>query len=179
MALAETSSAVVPYVTTFPPGRSRRTSGVPARLRHSAASAAGIPPRVSECPGRCATRTCARGKRSRRRERGHAVPGLAGGHPAHPLQTENFGRFLSKAQVPEVHRVEGAAHDADGRAHLRFVAAGRINAVLLSDLAAAEHDVLLRSETFEAHRAARMQLVGRNADLGAQAVFETVGESRG
>ena len=79
----------------------------------------------------------------RRRERGHAVPGLAGGHPAHPLQTENVGSFLSKAQVPEVHRVEGAAHDADGRAHLRFVAAGRINAVLLPDLAAAEHDVLL------------------------------------
>src|SRR5690349_4055472 len=40
-----------------------------------------------------------------------------------------------------------------------------------ADLAAAEHDVLLRGETFQADGAARVQLVGRDADLGAQAVL--------
>src|SRR5439155_13891054 len=49
---------------------------------------------------------------------------------------------------------------------------------LLPDLAAAENDVLLRSEALQAHRAARVQLVGRDADLRAQAVFEAVGKSR-
>jgi len=43
-----------------------------------------------------------------------------------------------------------------------------------ANLAAAEHHVLLRGEALEAHRAARMQLVGRNADLRAQAVFEAI-----
>src|SRR2546427_13135383 len=47
-----------------------------------------------------------------------------------------------------------------------------------ANLAAAEDHVLLRGEALEAHRAARMQLVGGNADLRAQAVFETVGETR-
>src|SRR2546430_17082933 len=50
---------------------------------------------------------------------------------------------------------------------------------LLPDLAAAEHDVLLRGEALQAHRTARMQLVGRNADLRAEAVLEAVGEARG
>src|SRR2546425_605413 len=47
-----------------------------------------------------------------------------------------------------------------------------------ANLAAAEDHVLLRGEALEAHRAARMQLVGRNADLRAQAVLEAVGEAR-
>ncbi len=42
----------------------------------------------------------------------------------------------------------------------------------------AEHDVLLRGEAFEAHRAARVQLVGGDADLRAEAVLEAVGEAR-
>src|SRR5438132_1188506 len=50
---------------------------------------------------------------------------------------------------------------------------------LLPDLAAAEHDVLLRGEALQAHGPSRVQLVGRDADLRAEAVFEAVGEARG
>jgi hypothetical protein len=44
-------------------------------------------------------------------------------------------------------------------------------------MSGSQHDPLLRGEAFEADRAARVQLVGRDADLGAEAVFEAVGES--
>src|SRR5258706_7587656 len=70
----------------------------------------------------------------RRCERRNAVPGLARGHPAHELQAQDLRRLLREAQVPEVHRVEGAAHDADGRAHLRFVAAGKFNVAVVQVL---------------------------------------------
>jgi hypothetical protein len=55
----------------------------------------------------------------RRRERRAAVPGPSGGHPAHARKAEDLRRLLRKAQVPEVHRVESAAHDADRRAFSR------------------------------------------------------------
>src|SRR6185312_2550568 len=45
-----------------------------------------------------------------------------------------------------------------------------------ADLSAAEHDPFLAGQSFEAHRPPRMQLAGRNADLGAEAVLEAVGE---
>src|SRR5690606_42027128 len=38
---------------------------------------------------------------------------------------------------------------------------------------------LHRGEPFQPDRAACMQAVGRNADLGAQAVFETIGKAGG
>src|SRR5512135_171518 len=52
-------------------------------------------------------------------------------------------------------------------------------AKLVAHLPVAQHDPLLRREAFEPHRAARMELVGGDADLGAQAVLEAVGEARG
>src|SRR5258708_33478354 len=55
----------------------------------------------------------------RRRERCAAVPGPSGGHPSHPREAEDLRRLLREAQVSEVHRVEGAAHDADWRAFSR------------------------------------------------------------
>src|SRR5574343_1157022 len=42
----------------------------------------------------------------------------------------------------------------------------------------AEHDPLLAGQAFEADRAAGVDLVGRDADFGTQAVFETIGEAR-
>src|SRR5512134_374278 len=48
-----------------------------------------------------------------------------------------------------------------------------------ADLAVAEDDVLLGGQALEADRAARVQLVGRDADFGAQSVLVTVGEARG
>src|SRR5258706_2537635 len=44
-------------------------------------------------------------------------------------------------------------------------------------LAVAQHDPLLRGEALEPNGPARVQLVGRDADLGAQAVLVTVGEA--
>src|SRR5690242_268703 len=41
----------------------------------------------------------------------------------------------------------------------------------------AEHDPLLRREALEPHGPARVQLVGGDADLGAEAVLEAVGEA--
>src|SRR5262249_37990309 len=45
-----------------------------------------------------------------------AVPRPACGHPAHAREAEDLRRLLGEPQVPEMHRVEGAAHDADGGA---------------------------------------------------------------
>ena len=52
-----------------------------------------------------------------------------------------------------------------------------LTAVPTADLAVAEHDALERGEALEPDRAARVQLVGGDADLGAQAVLEAVGEA--
>src|SRR3954464_10343902 len=49
---------------------------------------------------------------------------------------------------------------------------------LLAKLSVANYDVLLRRQSLEPHRAARMQLVGGDADLCAQAVFIAVGKAR-
>src|SRR5207253_1920909 len=46
------------------------------------------------------------------------------------------------------------------------------------DLALAQHDPLLGRETLQPHRPARMELVGGDADLRAEAVLEAVGEAR-
>jgi hypothetical protein len=42
----------------------------------------------------------------------------------------------------------------------------------------ADDDELLRRQAFEADRSARVQLVGGDADLGAEAVLVAVGEAR-
>src|SRR5262245_44126138 len=49
----------------------------------------------------------------------------------------------------------------------------------LSDLSGAEHDVLEGSEALEPDRAARVQLVGRDADFRSQAVLVAVGKAGG
>src|SRR5215472_8208230 len=49
----------------------------------------------------------------------------------------------------------------------------------LTYLPAAEHDPLLAGQALESDRSARVELVGRDADLRAQPVFEAVGEARG
>src|ERR1700755_238183 len=54
----------------------------------------------------------------------------------------------------------------------------RPSAKSVAHVAVAEHDPLLRREAFEADRAPGVQLVGRDADLRAEAVFEAVGEAR-
>src|SRR5438477_387785 len=46
-----------------------------------------------------------------------------------------------------------------------------------ADVSVSEHDPLLRREAHESDGAARMKLVGRDADLGAQPVLEAVGEA--
>ena len=46
-------------------------------------------------------------------------------------------------------------------------------------LPAASYDVLVRGELPQPHRSARMQPVGADADLGAEAELEAVGEARG
>src|SRR5258707_8750991 len=52
-------------------------------------------------------------------------------------------------------------------------------APLTADFAVAEDDVFLRRQTLEPDRTARVQLVGRDADFGAQAVLVAVGEAGG
>ncbi len=49
---------------------------------------------------------------------------------------------------------------------------------LAAQLAITDHDVLLAGQTFETHRAAGVQLISRNANLGTQSVFEAIGEAR-
>ena len=45
-------------------------------------------------------------------------------------------------------------------------------------LAIAAQNPLVAAEAFDTHRAARMQLVGRDAHFGAEAVFSTIGKAR-
>ena len=44
------------------------------------------------------------------------------------------------------------------------------------DLARATHHILVTGELFDAHRAARMEFIGGNADFRAHAEFAAVGE---
>ena len=48
----------------------------------------------------------------------------------------------------------------------------------LSYLSIAKDDELLRSQTFQSYRAARVQFVGADTDFGAEAVFKTIGKAR-
>src|ERR1700730_17171369 len=45
------------------------------------------------------------------------------------------------------------------------------------DLPRSQHDPLAAGEAFESDRSPRMELVGRDADLGAEPVLEAVGEA--
>ena len=78
-----------------------------------------------------------------------------------------LAHLLGGAQMPEMDRVEGAAEDAD--------AAGPRS---LANLAVPVHVVLVGGELAEAHRPARVQAVRADADLGAEAELEAVGEAR-
>src|SRR5690349_11577256 len=49
---------------------------------------------------------------------------------------------------------------------------------LLADLTVATHLVLVRRELAQPHRSARVQAIGADADLGAEAELEAVGEAR-
>ena len=49
--------------------------------------------------------------------------------------------------------------------------------VLNADLAVAEYDPLLRRQAFKADWATGVDLVGRDADFGAEAIFKTIGKT--
>src|SRR5471032_2865518 len=49
--------------------------------------------------------------------------------------------------------------------------------LLSAKLTVTDHDVLLAGQAFQTDRAAGVQLISRNADLGTQSVFETIGEA--
>src|SRR5450432_1348254 len=53
----------------------------------------------------------------------------------------------------------------------------RSSATSATHVPVAQHDPLLRGEAFEAHRPARVELAGRDADLGAEPVLVAVGEA--
>ncbi len=78
------------------------------------------------------------------------------------------------------HALAHAARAQDDDLHLaRTEEGGSAPAAVRScaDVALAEHHPLERGESLDAHRAARMEFVGADADLGAQAVLEAVGET--
>lgn len=59
-----------------------------------------------------------------------------------------------------------------------IIKAEKCSNALLPHLPAAEDDVLRRRECLQAHRAARVELLGADADLRAEAELEAVGEAR-
>src|SRR5690606_3647465 len=80
--------------------------------------------------------------------------------------------FQHRPQMPEVHRVEGTTEDPDRRSRRHAAALP-----LLTDLAISQDNELLRGQPFQADRAARVQLVGADTDLGTKTVLETVGKA--
>src|SRR3989344_5428193 len=49
---------------------------------------------------------------------------------------------------------------------------------LFADVPIPEHDEFHRCQSFKSYRSARVQLVGGDADLGAEAIFKAVGKTR-
>ena len=69
------------------------------------------------------------------------------------------------AQLP-FHHSQFTIHQSGGSAAGRSVA----------DRPVSDYDVFLAGQALQSHRASGMQFAGADADLGAQAVFKTVGE---
>ena len=95
---------------------------------------------------------------------------LAGRHQQHPIEPQLERRLLGEHQVPDVRRVERAPENAD-RGDLPPTPDS-------PDLAVAVDDVLERGQLAQADRPARMELLGRVADLGPHPELEPVGEAR-
>lgn len=95
---------------------------------------------------------------------------LARRYKAYVLELQAGQRFLRQAQVTKVNRVEGTTENPDWFQ----------NRVSHSNphMAVTQHDVFLRSQTFQAHRSAGVDFIGGNPDLRPQAVFETIGKAR-
>jgi len=87
--------------------------------------------------------------------RSAAVTRIAGLHEDDFLHGQMLQRRSAIGEVRVVNRIEGCRQGCDGH--------------LLPDLAVSEDDVFLRRQSFQAHRTASVQLVGRDSDLGTQA----------
>ena len=139
--------------------RVRRVGGAGAVELHARdLQRSGPPPR----PARSA-RAAASGPGSSSSTRWGASPDR---HQHHPVELQLDPRLLRADEMSQVRRVERPAEDADAR-HL------------LPDLPRALDHELVGGELARADRAARMQLLGRVADLGAHAEHAAVGEARG
>ena len=108
---------------------------------------------------------------------------MAGNQPK-LLQRQRFLDFQCRAQVAEMDRIERTPQDADHAVrNTREQPADPLNDKVAparpsaADVSVTENDELQRGEPFQTNRAARMQLVGADADLGAEPVFEAVREA--
>ena len=88
-----------------------------------------------------------------------------GGYKPDLGEVQAVSQFFGHAQMAEVDGVECPTKDA-------------YRLQLSAYLPVAQHDVLLAGEAFQTDRATCVDLVGRNADLRAQAVFEAIGKAR-
>ena len=95
--------------------------------------------------------------------------------------------FLPARRAMRVTPDDGAAHGiasrvADPEECTRLACVPRLSdttALLFSDLAVAANDVFVGRQFFETHRAARMKLVGADADLRAETKLAAIGETGG
>ena len=109
-----------------------------------------------------------------------AGPDALPGQPDGPDRARGFQRHARRRRAPGLLPAsptsdarepdDGAAQRISGRAFREW---------LFAHLAVAADDVFVGRQFLETHRAARMQLVGADADLRAEAEFAAVGEARG
>ncbi len=98
----------------------------------------------------------------------------------HSLLLKSRACAQSRFHIIARPRIHGKPLAVRGRASSQAASqAGTPIAVgLFADMAVAEHNEFLGGESLQADRSARMKLIGRDTDLGAQTIFETVGKTR-
>jgi len=103
---------------------------------------------------------------------------IGGRDKANRLKRQRPANLLRRSQVAVMDRIECAAKQANHRFVTRSRATGPAGrrAWLLANMTIPQYDILLRSQTFQAYRAADMNLVSADTDLRTQAILETVGK---
>ncbi len=101
-------------------------------------------------------------------------------YKSHVIQSQGVVNVTGGFQVPAMNRIEGATEDpnylqtatpfnASSSRHIsRFK--------LFAYMTVSDDDKLLGSQSFQAHRSARVQLIGADTNLGAKAVLKPIGE---
>ncbi len=112
--------------------------------------------------------------------RGNPMRGPCAQYKSHMIQSQGVVNVAGGFQVSTMNRIEGSTKDPDNPqtpTPCNASLSRRISRFkLLAYMTVSDNDKFLGSQSFQAHRSARMQFISADTDLGAKPVLEAIGE---